>query len=792
MTDASTFKPRRWRGREGAGEPISSDRGATDEVLSNPVWEYQWADSLNAASKRTSSPPLIDRIISEVTRASEANVRSLIFVRGELGIGKSLLAERLVQALSAAARDETDSQLEDRIGRASVIEAGDRETSIDFARRVNQVTSESECVVALARPATLDAAAQWIVESPTGSVTMRTFEPTSLAFHRCLEAVARLAQLDAQQRQTLSELASNLPPYLRTPFYFHQIANLIKSSGSSGKLARTTAPLDLFRSSLEQRIEVGVFSALVECALERLSPESIGPIAGILDREGFLHDGYRNVVLAVAVLYEGEPFSSLLEVNNPLPAIQVILDHLQRARRVDDELIDDLKAFAMDDSPPSNIPHVIRIQSLIAENFRTPKLRDDEPVRALRARCLRLIDERRTPMRDHVDGPDLWWDISDSLALIGDPRLRTAKDQAFAPNSGFFTHVQHSKVEIGSDFTPIRVDFAKPVLPFRRTEVVVGPLWVSNFLVTNELFRDFWNDPERDQFFDSTGSQWMSGDQSLVSKIENAFDVAAHRCFWKEKQEEQSVAVAREPSGIMTILDIARQRALRPTERVALWEPAQSDDRFSKDGHPVVGVTWWESVAFCNWWTTRKLQEGGFPPGSRAMLLTDWEWEAVRRLYYEESTFLDGESAPVDRYPAHLRSSTAQRSEGVHNVTRPLHVGLAPVPNSPGPFDMVGNVWEWTRSRVFGRIVEAEAIDPPFGKTAWDDVAADAEQNPTNTSRDVTSDLNDLSYRAVRGGSFFSVDPQAAWHPAYRLCDPPFSSYFDLGFRFAVYPNGAL
>jgi formylglycine-generating enzyme required for sulfatase activity len=194
-------------------------------------------------------------------------------------------------------------------------------------------------------------------------------------------------------------------------------------------------------------------------------------------------------------------------------------------------------------------------------------------------------------------------------------------------------------------------------------------------------------------------------------------------------------------------------------------------------------------MAFCAWWSASKIDGSGFPEGAVASLLTDWECEAVRRLYYEAPDFLDGEQVPTARYPAHLRKpATSSRRGRITNVMRPLHVGLSPVPNGGGPFDMVGNVWEWTRSRVFGRIIGSHNTDVRFGETTWDDVDRDAEQTSVHPMRDVVDLPNDLSYRAVRGGSFFSIDEQAAWHPAYRLCDPPFSSYFDLGFRIAVYP----
>ena len=802
----SGFKPGEgWRkgkpnGNGGAPLPPPENLGAGGPPArpSRPRWEYQWEDSLNSVNERAVEPPLADRIAGELVRASVAGSPDvLIFVRGELGIGKTTLAELLVEELQATAetRRAAAAWIANSLLRCAVLEAGDLESPIDFASRVNTALDDERSAVVLARPGTLEATGQWVRKPPDATVTMRTFEPTSPVFHGCLEEVARLSELSTpKQRESLAALASRLPPFLQTPFYFLQIANAIKTAAGVEESGDRT-PLELFRQSLERRLgRAGIFKDLVDCALGRKNPEDVEPLAGILDSNGFHHDGYRNVVLAVAVLNGQEPFATLVRARNALPAVRILLHHIEHLWRSprrpahEDTLLSELREFVLEEPDFAQVLYSVYVQGLIGATFR--RLRDDEPAATVRARCLRLVAERSghgTPGRP-LASDALWWDVSDALSLVGDPRLQKARATRFAPDSGYFTPIPHTLVEIGSDFVPERRDAAKPVLPFRRASVNIGPLWVANFLVTNEQFREFWSDPDHEQFFLATGAQWVQRDRALMEDIDASFTVAARRCFWKEIAEQQSVALSGASKGTIAILDLARLRALRQ-RRAALWDPNTADNRFSADGNPVVGVTWWEAMAFCAWWTDRKLPAAGFPPGARGSLLTDWEWEAVRRMFYEDPSFLDGPRVPVGRYPAHLRTPAAVQGGRVNNVMRPLHVGLAPVPRGPGPFDMVGNVWEWTRSRVFGRIVAASKVDEVFGDTDWDDVDAGAEATPDHPARDVVDQLNDLSYRAVRGGSFFSIDEQAAWHPAYRLCDPPFSSYFDLGFRFAVYPE---
>ncbi len=382
--------------------------------------------------------------------------------------------------------------------------------------------------------------------------------------------------------------------------------------------------------------------------------------------------------------------------------------------------------------------------------------------------------------------------MSDSLSLVGDPRLRKYEDEKYSVDSGYFSYCCKNDVCIGTNVIPKRDDDAKPVLPYIKSTISIGPLWVANYLVTNEQFSNFWEDSSREKYYYGSGSQWVSKDPHLLERISDVFNLTAERNFWKDLKAENNIKKDRI---VHSIIDVARKRAIGE-ERLPLWDETQVDARFSSRGNPVVGVTWWDAMAFCQWWTETVLPKAGFPENAYASLPTDWEWEGIRRLFLDESKDYDNDIFEVDRFDAHLRRASNEYQDGRSgNIMRPLHVGLFPLPviGDSAPFDLVGNVWEWTRSKVFGEIKpipngQAQELSC-FGNTCWSDIDKNYEQNPHHPGRDSSSEVDDLTYRAVRGGSFLSIDKQASWHPAYRLCDPPFASYYDLGFRIAIYPG---
>ena len=163
------------------------------------------------------------------------------------------------------------------------------------------------------------------------------------------------------------------------------------------------------------------------------------------------------------------------------------------------------------------------------------------------------------------------------------------------------------------------------------------------------------------------------------------------------------------------------------------------DGRWTGDDHlPVVGVSWYEAYAYCQWLSKIICQAYRLP--------TEAEWEKAAR-----ST--DGRLHPWGDVFEGTCCNT--RASGLARTTP---VGqYSPAGDSPyGCADMVGNVSEWTMSQF-----------EPYPYSAHDgrdDPAGNAE-------------------RTTRGGSFHSPDFRA--RTASRGMNDPFFTDNDLGFRCA-------
>jgi len=180
------------------------------------------------------------------------------------------------------------------------------------------------------------------------------------------------------------------------------------------------------------------------------------------------------------------------------------------------------------------------------------------------------------------------------------------------------------------------------------------------------------------------------------------------------------------------------------------WENGKVPRRL--ESHPVVKVTWHDALAYCEW-----LSE---VTGEAITLPSEAEWEKAARGNQDRREYPWG---------ATWREGHCNSSELGVNGTTP--VGIFPEGASAyGCLELVGNVWEWTRS-LWGPWEDNEAklqFKYPY----------DREDGRENLSAD------DKALRVLRGGSFHFNGGYARC--ACRLRYSPDYSWDSGGFRVVV------
>lgn len=192
--------------------------------------------------------------------------------------------------------------------------------------------------------------------------------------------------------------------------------------------------------------------------------------------------------------------------------------------------------------------------------------------------------------------------------------------------------------------------------------------------------------------------------------------------------------------------DVLSRISYGKLRRPEFWE----DLEYSNPLNPVVGISWFEARAYCNWLSAQT--------GWTVMLPSEAEWEAVAR----------GRSAR--KYPHGDVWLDFAGNTSVAHVRRPSPVGVFPEGDTPeGVSDLVGNASEWTRSLWGYQTGLVDYFNYPYrASDGREDAAADSDV-----------------LRVIKGSNWMAGVPVHS-EGAYRGVSHPASRDFATGMRLMI------
>ena len=213
---------------------------------------------------------------------------------------------------------------------------------------------------------------------------------------------------------------------------------------------------------------------------------------------------------------------------------------------------------------------------------------------------------------------------------------------------------------------------------------------------------------------------------------------------WSDEKPQHKVTLAAYYIDVHEVT-VAKYKACVDAGKCTSPKSGSKYDNWGKAGreqHPVNGVTWFQSDAYCKW-------AGGRLP-------TEAEWEKAARGGLVDKKFPWGDAAPTCT-PGQANTAVWDSGGNGCGKDSTWPVGTGSSANGYGLYDMSGNVWEW--------------VSDWYSQSYYDSSPASDPQGPASGS-----------VRVLRGGSFGKYDA-GYLRASFRDDDGP--SYYNgpLGFR---------
>lgn len=341
-------------------------------------------------------------------------------------------------------------------------------------------------------------------------------------------------------------------------------------------------------------------------------------------------------------------------------------------------------------------------------------------------------------------------EAAEALGPLGDPRYREGRGpngmRYLVPDDAYWIGIPRGRYTLGSE------DGAANEQPIITVDL--HPFSMAWAPVTNAEFACFIDaggyEDER-WWVGDVATQWWRGElaneermtwwRERLAALREDFDAAVKQYFprateaYVEGQLRTYAAWTEQEAEDALHESFRAQRHRSPGE----W----TNVRFNLPGQPIVGISVFESEAYCRWLSAQC--------GQPIRLPVEAEWEGAAR------------GQPAHRWPWGRTDPTpAQMNADPAQLRRTSPVGVFPGSDSirlPGLVDLAGNVWEWTASTY------RDHLDPESVKNAAGDVVLP---------------------RAGRGGSW--LFNAGYCRPAYRGSNRPGGRSYDLGFRMVCCP----